>query len=44
MLSLINLLALGLPIPCYTRICRRAKKLRQELKKLSLKASNRHSL
>ncbi|MBS4165189.1 Uncharacterized protein NEOC65_000238 [Neochlamydia sp. AcF65] len=43
-MSLITLLALGLPVLCYTRICRRAKELGQELKNLSLKASNRHSL
>jgi hypothetical protein len=35
--SLITLLALGLPVPCYTRICRRAKELGQELTKLSRK-------
>ncbi|KIC72121.1 hypothetical protein DB41_KU00170 [Neochlamydia sp. TUME1] len=37
LLSLITLLALGLPVRCYTRICRRAKELGQELKKLSRK-------
>jgi hypothetical protein len=35
LLSLANLMSLILPIPCYTRICRRAKEIGQELKKLS---------
>jgi len=29
LLSLVALMALSLPIPCYTRICRRAKELGQ---------------
>jgi Transposase DDE domain len=33
--SLIMLLSAGLPVPSYTQICRRAKTLGQELKKLS---------
>lgn len=37
LLSLVNLLGLVLPIPCYTRICRRAAELGQEIKKLSSK-------
>jgi len=35
--SLIMLLSAGLPVPSYTQICRRAKALGQELKKLSRK-------
>ena len=35
--SLILLLSADLPAPCYTQICRRAKELGQELKKLSRK-------
>lgn len=35
--SLIMILSIGLPIPFYTQICRRAKLLGQELKKLSRK-------
>lgn len=35
--SLIVLLSAGLPVPSYTQICRRAKTLGQELKKLSRK-------
>lgn len=37
LLSLVVLLRVGLPIPCYTRICRRAKSLGQQIKKLSRK-------
>jgi Transposase DDE domain len=35
--SLVMMLAVALPIPCYTQICRRAKSLGKELKKLSRK-------
>jgi len=35
--SLVILLGITLPIPCYTRICRRAKDLGQKIKKLSSK-------
>lgn len=35
LLSLVMLLGVGLPIPCYTRICRRAKILGQQIKNLS---------
>jgi len=35
--SLVMILSVGLPIPSYTQICRRAKLLGQELKKLSRK-------
>ncbi|WP_158623016.1 hypothetical protein [Neochlamydia sp. S13] len=44
MSSLITLLVLGLPVPGYTRICRRAKELGQELKNLSRKRPTGHSL
>lgn len=37
LLSLVALLGVELPIPCYTRICRRAKELGQQIKKLSRK-------
>jgi len=37
LLSLIALMSPSLLVPCYTRICRRAKELGQELKKLSRK-------
>lgn len=37
LLSLTALLGIVLPIPCYTRICRRAKSLGQEINKLSRK-------
>lgn len=37
LLSLVVLLGVPLPIPCYTRICRRAKALGQQIKKLSHK-------
>lgn len=37
LLSLVILLGVALPIPCYTRICRRAKALGQQIKKLSHK-------
>ncbi|MCC5831567.1 MAG: IS5 family transposase [Chlamydiales bacterium] len=37
LLSLTALLGIALPIPCYTRICRRAKELGQKIKKLSNK-------
>ena len=36
-LSLIGLLGLSLPVPCYTRICRRAAELGQEIKRLGSK-------
>lgn len=36
-LSLMGLLSLVLPVPCYTRICRRAAELGQEIKKLNSK-------
>lgn len=35
--SLVFLLGISLPIPCYTRICRRAKDLGQKIQKLSSK-------
>ena len=35
--SLVMILSIGLPIPSYTQICRRAKLLGQEMKKLSRK-------
>jgi len=35
--SLVMMLSIGLPIPSYTQICRRAKSVGQELKKLSRK-------
>lgn len=35
LLSLAALMSLSLPIPCYTRICRRSKELGQQLKRLS---------
>ena len=35
--SLVLMLAVGLPVPSYSQICRRAKSLGQELKRLSLK-------
>jgi hypothetical protein len=35
LLSLVAMLSLSLPIPCYTRVCRRARSLGQQLKKLS---------
>lgn len=35
--SLVFLLGISLPIPCYTRICRRAKDLGQKIQKLSNK-------
>lgn len=38
LISLILLLSAGLPVPSYTQICRRAKTLGQELKKLSRKS------
>ncbi|HLD80161.1 MAG TPA: IS5 family transposase [Candidatus Nanoarchaeia archaeon] len=37
LLSIISLLQLDLPVPCYTRICRRAAHLGQEIQKLSKK-------
>jgi len=37
LLSLVKLLGVKLPIPCYTRICRRAKELGQQIKRLSRK-------
>ena len=37
LLSLVVLLGVPLPIPCYTRICRRAKALGQQIKRLSRK-------
>lgn len=37
LLSLVQLLGVKLPIPCYTRICRRAKELGQQIKRLSRK-------
>jgi len=36
-LSFIHLLGLTLPVPCYTRICRRAAELGQEIEKLGTK-------
>jgi len=35
--SLVSLLGILLPIPCYTRICRRARELGQQIKRLSNK-------
>lgn len=35
--SLVMILAVALPVPCYTQICRRAKSLGKELEKLSRK-------
>jgi len=37
LMSLVSLMGLALPIPCYTRICRRAKELGQEIKRLGTK-------
>lgn len=37
LLSVVQLLGLQLPIPCYTRICRRAGELGQRIKRLSRK-------
>ncbi|MBS0648107.1 MAG: IS5 family transposase [Verrucomicrobia bacterium] len=37
LLSLVSLLGIILPVPCYTRICRRAAELGQEIKNLSSK-------
>ena len=37
LLSIVGLLSLNLPIPCYTRFSRRSKTLGQELKRLSNK-------
>ena len=37
LVSLVSLLDIILPIPCYTRICRRAAELGQEIEKLSSK-------
>lgn len=37
LMSLVGLLGLALPIPCYTRICRRARELGQEIKRLGNK-------
>jgi len=35
LLSIFNIMKVNLPVPCYTRICRRAALIGQELKKLS---------
>ena len=37
LISLVMLMKISLPIPCYTQICRRAKALGEELRKLSTK-------
>lgn len=37
LLSLVQILGIALPIPCYTQICRRAKELGQQIQKLSHK-------